>query len=113
MTPEDMKLARIVREILLERKRLSHLPPTQRSIYHFHNNICRIFDLGDWSFFNGYNMWLLKDDCSHHTVFHHCCQIFVRYSLLGLSLSLTTTEKLVPLDLKGEDILFTRHFIMK
>ena len=46
-------------------------PATQSGIYHFHNDICRFFDLRDRAIFYGYDVGPLEDD-GFHRVFGHC-----------------------------------------
>ena len=48
-----------------------HSPAAQSGIYHFHNDICRFFDLRDRSIFYGYDVGPLEDD-GFHRVFGHC-----------------------------------------
>lgn len=50
---------------------LLYSPAAQSSIYHFHNNVCRFFDLRNRSIFYRYEVGPLEDD-GFHGVFGHC-----------------------------------------
>lgn len=78
-------------------KHRSRLPPTQRRIYDFDNDIGLIFDLGDRTVLNRYFVGLLEDHGSHRILWH-CC-LFLVLALLIPSRQLLTWR------VNGKDML--------